>query len=418
MKSNFTILFLFIFVAVVMKSVLYSQTESHTGDKRFLEFYEKITAADISERQSLADEFIAGIGKEYPIFEDDTTVIFLYKGNRDTVEIVGDLADWSFAIPMKKIEGTNLWYYRGNYEPDARLDYWLQFSKNEFPSLDTLNEFTIDNGWGQISELAMPQYKRHTLHNEFIHGRKGDLSLVKEKILPAGVLPYEHTIDIYLPPAYNKENKYPAIYFQDGRDYIELGLASYTINELIESGEIQPVIAVFVTPPNLHKAESPNRTTEYGLNDDYVKFFVSELVPYIDENYSTVKAPEARLVIGDSYGGLISGYIPFKHPEVFANAYCQSGYFSFSNDSLINLFKSSEKKPVKLYVDIGTYEKNVGASFLPSAETNFTEGNRRFNQVLEEKEYDFVYREYHEGHTWGNWRRHLIDALIYFFGKK
>jgi enterochelin esterase family protein len=418
MRTNSAIFYLFILILLAMKSDLYPQTEIKTGDKRFREFYEKLTAAESSQRQSLADYFIAGLGKRYPVFEDDTTVVFLYKGNRDTVEIVGDLADWSYAIPMIKIEGTNLWYYRGNYEPDARLDYWLQFSKNEFPLLDTLNEFTIDNGWGQISELAMPQYKRHPLHKGFIHGQKGDLSLVTEKILLPGILPYEHIIDIYLPPSYNEENKYPVVYFQDGRDYIELGLASYTIHELIKNGEIQPVIAVFVTPPNFHKAESPNRMTEYGMNDDYVKFFVNELVNYIDSNYSTERSADARLIIGDSYGGLISTYIPFKHPEIFKNAYSQSGYHSFSRDSLINLFRSSERKPLNLYIDIGTYEKNVGASFLPAGETNFTEGNRRLKQVLEEKGYDFIYHEYHEGHTWGNWRRHLIDALIYFFGKK
>jgi enterochelin esterase-like enzyme len=39
-------------------------------------------------------------------------------------------------------------------------------------------------------------------------------------------------------------------------------------------------------------------------------------------------------------------------------------------------------------------------------------------EVLKKKNYDFVYREYPEGHTWGNWRRHLIDALIHFFGKE
>jgi enterochelin esterase-like enzyme len=36
--------------------------------------------------------------------------------------------------------------------------------------------------------------------------------------------------------------------------------------------------------------------------------------------------------------------------------------------------------------------------------------------ALAEKGYDFVYKEYPEGHTWGNWRRHLIDALIHFYG--
>lgn len=158
--------------------------------------------------------------------------------------------------------------------------------------------------------------------------------------------------------------------------------------------------------------------TEYGMNDDYVRFFAYELVPFVDLNYSTLKNPENRLVVGDSFGGLISIYISFKYPEVFKNAYSQSGYFSFNSDKLINLIASSEKKQIRLFADVGTYERSVGASFLPVEERDFLEANRRLKKTLEEKQYDFVYKEYYEGHTWGNWRKHLIDALNYFFGVK
>ena len=103
---------------------------------------------------------------------------------------------------------------------------------------------------------------------------------------------------------------------------------------------------------------------------------------------------------------------------MFKYAYSQSGYQSCFKDQLINAFKDSPKKDIKLYVDSGTYERNVGASFLPADETDFLEANRRLKKVLEEKGYEFVYHEYPQGHTWGNWRRHLIDGLQYFFGKK
>ena len=105
-------------------------------------------------------------------------------------------------------------------------------------------------------------------------------------------------------------------------------------------------------------------------------------------------------------------------PEVFRDAYSQSGYHSFFDDKMLELIKNSPKKEFNLYIDIGTYERKVGASFLPGDETDFLEANRRLKKILEDKEYEFVYKEYYEGHTWGNWRRHLIDALIYFFPKR
>jgi len=153
------------------------------------------------------------------------------------------------------------------------------------------------------------------------------------------------------------------------------------------------------------------------LNDEYVKFFVSELVPFIDRKLRTVDDADARLVVGDSYGGLISLYIGFSHPELFGKVYSQSGYHSFSNDKIIQLINDSEKKALNIYLDCGLYEKQVGAAFIPDGERNFLEGNRRLKQALDAKGYQNVYFEYPEGHTWGNWRRHLIDALKYFFQK-
>jgi enterochelin esterase-like enzyme len=154
------------------------------------------------------------------------------------------------------------------------------------------------------------------------------------------------------------------------------------------------------------------------MNDDYVKFFCDELVNFIDQNFPTTRSAESRYIIGDSFAGLISFYIAVSRSDVFANAYSQSGYFSFSNDRLINLFDAADKKSINLYFDIGTYEKKVGADFLPSTELDFTNANRRMRDTLKQKNYEFMYKEYHEGHTWGNWRRHLIDALRYFLGRK
>lgn len=409
----------FSLIIIISMAVTELQPQSIKSSMIFSDFLISVKNSAAGEKQKLVDEFIVKVKEEgYPIFENDSTVVLLYNGNRDTVEIIGDMTDWAFIIPMQHIEGTDLYYYRGHYEPDARLEYWLQFSKQEFPSTDTLNKFKSLNGFGEISELAMPRYQRHPIFNDYLYGRKGGYEEVTEVVLPAGVLDYEHTIHVYLPEGYDAQQEYPVVYFQDGKDYIEFAVVPHILNELIKAGSIKPLIAVFVTPPNLHQPKLPNRMTEYGMNDEYVKFFTKELVGYIDSNYSTIKDPASRLVVGDSYGGLISTYIALSNPGVFKNAYSQSGYHSFSKDKIIKLVDSTEKKPVSIYLDIGTYEKKVGASFLPADETDFTEGNRRFKRTLELKRYSFVYKEYPEGHTWGNWRRHLIDALVYFFGKE
>ncbi|MGE5401576.1 MAG: alpha/beta hydrolase [Ignavibacteriales bacterium] len=375
------------------------------------------SALDISgDKEAFTNGFLKFVEKgKYPLFENDSTYILLYKGMEDSVGIIGDMSNWTDIIPMEKIDESGLYFLRGKAEPDARFEYWLMFSKNGFPALDTLNPYKGLSGFGQVSELAMPGYKRHHYFDKYVFGEKGSAEGLKTHEINSKYLNYKHTVHVYLPPEYNSRNTYPAVYFQDGIDYVEFAQVPAILDGLIREGKIRPLIAVFVTPPNRLKPGVPNRMTEYGLNDDYVNFFCYELVTMIDSNYSTIIDPLMRLVAGDSYGGLISAYIPFKRPDIFANGYSQSGYHSFSKDKLIELFRNEATKGINLFVDSGLYERNVGASFLPKEETDFLLANRRFNKVLEEKSYRFIYREYPEGHTWGNWKRHLIDALTYFF---
>ncbi len=367
------------------------------------------------EKEILKQNILDSLDQQnYPLYESDTKVTLIYKGAFSKVEFISDITGWTDPIQFKKLEGSDLFFLNLVIEPDARIEYQL-IIKNKY-LCDPSNKFKSLNGLGTLSELAMPKYERHPYFQDYLLGKVGSYDGLIKHILPAGALPYEHEVHIYFPPGYNHNKKYPVIYFQDGPDYIRFALAPYSINRLILENKIEPCIAVFVTPPNLHQPKVPNRSTEYGMNDDYVKFFCIELVKFVDENYSTIQSPDKRLVVGDSYAGLISTYISFVRNDLFMNAYSQSGYYSFNDDSIIKLFKESEKRSINLYFDIGTYEEKVGSDFLPATELNFINANRRMKDALTNKGYRFIYREYFEGHTWGNWRRHLIDALIYFFG--
>jgi len=368
-------------------------------------------------RESLLEYILSSLVRQnYPFYESESKIVLVYKGKAQTVELLSDITGWTDQIRFKQVGGSDLFYLKIELEPDARIQYLLVVDGNAI--VDPANKFKSLHGLGAMSELAMPNYERHPYLNEFLFGSEGSYDDLVRHILPFGVLRYDHEVHIYLPPEYSAKMKYPTVYFHDGADYIRFALAPYSINRLITGKKIEPCIAVFVTPPNLHQPEEPNRSTEYGMNEDYVKFFCDELVPFVDSNYSTIRSEKSRLVVGDSYAGLISFYIAFSRTDVFANAYSQSGYFSFNNDRLMKLMNEQPTKPIRLYFDIGTYEEKVGADFLPSGELDFTNANKKLREILLYKDYDFKFKEYHEGHTWGNWRRHLIDGLIYFFGNK
>ncbi|PIS27490.1 MAG: hypothetical protein COT43_10225 [Candidatus Marinimicrobia bacterium CG08_land_8_20_14_0_20_45_22] len=385
----------------------------------FQKFEAKIkTIENPLERQIAANELVQAVRKgKYPIFENDSTVVLLYQGNDSNIVIDGDMTLWTDFWEMETIPGIDLKFKRMVLEPDARLEYGLAVTKTGFPFPDPLNPYKVLNGFGPFSELAMPKYERHPIFEPFKYGKKSDLSQVTKIVHESQILGYSHDIFVYLPPNYNESQKYPVLYLQDGQDYIEFCHIPVMLDNLIQNGQIRPLMAVFIQPPNRFKGEIPNRMTEYGLNEKYVDFLCGELVPFIDKTYSTIKKPSARLVCGDSFGGLVSVFIGFRRPDIFGLAYGQSGYYSFQKDSLIHMIADAEKKNVCFRIDAGNYERRVGASFLPQDEGDFCEAARRLKAVLDEKGYEVIHREYHEGHTWGNWRRHLIDALEDYFGK-
>ncbi|MFH1851768.1 MAG: alpha/beta hydrolase-fold protein [Candidatus Neomarinimicrobiota bacterium] len=399
------------------KQIDVSQVDRTMHDDRFIQFLNNLEQlSDPQERQQAADDFMATV-TDTPLIENDSTVVFLYQGTVDKIGITGDMNLWDGVLPLERIGATDLFYRRISCDPAARLEYWLIPEPGDPFAVDPLNPYRIWNGLGPVSELALPGYRRHPYFNDYQYGKKWDCSTLDALELPPGVMSYPHQVHVHLPPGYDRnDRKYPTVYIQDGLDYAEFAIVPAVLDQLTADGRIEPVIAVFVTPPNRHQPKMPNRMTEYGLNDDYVTFFCDELVPEIERRYRVESDPGRRLVVGDSFGGLISLYIGFERPDVFGLAYSQSGYQSFQDDRVIKKIATAEHQPVRLYIDVGLYEEKVGVGLLPLAETDFLAANRRLRQVLTEKGYDFVYREYPEGHTWGNWRRHLIDSLIHFFG--
>ena len=123
------------------------------------------------------------------------------------------------------------------------------------------------------------------------------------------------------------------------------------------------------------------------------------------------------VVLGAGSAGLVSAYIVRARPDCFGIGYSQSGYVSCKSDTIIEKYKTKPEHPIRLFVDVGLYERTVGKGWLPDDEIDFVAANRRFRDVLKQGQYDFEYREYPEGHTWSNWRRHVADALIHFFGR-
>ncbi len=226
---------------------------------------------------------------------------------------------------------------------------------------------------------------------------KSPASLVRLPDFPSQFVQPRH-IDVWLPPNYPTQQQYPVLYMHDGQMLFdstttwngqEWGVDE-VMEHLISSGQIRPAIVVAIhnidsirhanyfpqkpfeslakqTQDSLYTLErSPGRGL-FGASvdsDQYLRFIVDELKPFIDKEYATLPDPAHTFIMGSSMGGLISMYAISEYPEVFGGAACLSthwpGIFTMENNPIPKAFYQyvftnlPDPATHKLYFDFGT----------------------------------------------------------------
>lgn len=373
---------------------------SRTIDHAFLgpafrEFAGRVANAQIVDRGAIVDSFMNAV-PSFPFIEGDNLVYFLYRGGASHANVPGDMNGWQpNAFPMTRLAGTNLFYREEVFEADARLDYKFVVNGSSW-ILDPLNDRKMMSGYGPNSELAMPDYVGGPEVNYYHNIPHGTL---KDKYIYSTNLNNNRKVRIYTPSEYNDhpEKSYPVLLVHDGLEYLSIANANNILDYLIAHDRIVPIIAVFVPPVN--------RNEEYAFSqkEPFTKFILEEVMTHIDTSYRTEKNPAKRAMTGISFGGLISTYICYNHPEEFGLcAPCSPAYWP-ENQAVFMSLVSGPTKDLKIYMDWGTYETEIMVD------------GRTLSEILPQKGYELKWNEWHEGHSWGNWRQHLDIALEYFF---
>lgn len=211
------------------------------------------------------------------------------------------------------------------------------------------------------------------------------------------VLP--RNIDVWLPYGYDTLKKYAVLYMHDGKSLFDSSIVwnhqEWGVDEVFDKLLLERkikdciVVGVWNTETTRHNEYLPQKPFEKLSNskketvlkakrssgqnvfvsyqiqsDNYLRFLVQELKPFIDSSFSTLSDRQNTLIAGSSMGGLISIYAICEYPDVFGGAACLSthwtGIFRTENNPfpavMMKYLKRNLPSPFdhKIYFDYGT----------------------------------------------------------------
>lgn len=190
-------------------------------------------------------------------------------------------------------------------------------------------------------------------------------------------------VDVWLPPDYSEDRRYPVLYMHDGQNIFEpissIGGVAWEIDKaitrLVEARKIPGVIVVGLwnngdmrwreyMPQKVYESSAfeknriafIERAGGDSVSDSYLKFLVEEVKPFVDANYPTLSDQRNTFVMGSSMGGLISLYAVSQYPQVFFGAGCVSTHWSAGLSELVEEMARMLPDPGshRLYFDYGT----------------------------------------------------------------
>ncbi len=236
------------------------------------------------------------------------------------------------------------------------------------------------------------------------------------------------SLHIYLPPGYyeNREKRFPVLYAQDGKSVYDLSDWSKeslnmhrTADQLISEGKIKEIIVVGIDNIGNERLneyahwdgiDRGNQITAKGLL--YEDFVLHDVKPFIDKNFRTLADRDNTAMLGGSMGGFVTFNIGFRHPDIFSQLAMMSPYLGWGNGKLYNELSQGEysgKKPLKLWIDAGSEEKDFLDMVGSGVALLLNQGYQYPGELA-------AYEAPGGEHTESSWEKRIESILLYFYG--
>ena len=217
----------------------------------------------------------------------------------------------------------------------------------------------------------------------------------------SGVTGNRRKANVYLPPGYSADKKYPVLYLLHGiggdiTEWLNAGSPNVVLDNLIADGKAVPMIIVMPNGralpddrpgPNIFAPEQVAGFSKF--EGDLLDF----LIPAIQAKYSTYTDREHRALAGLSMGGGQTLNFGFAHLDTFASL----GAFSSAPNT---------KPPAELVPDPAAVRAQMKLIYLSCGNKdgliNFSQGVHRYLRDHAVPHLWNVDEHGHDGETWGS----------------
>jgi enterochelin esterase-like enzyme len=266
--------------------------------------------------------------------------------------------------------------------------YRYSFNVDGVTTLDPSNPLTSQRDGDSISLF-------YVSGQDFMDTQAVPHGAVAEVTYFSEALQHHRRMHVYTPPGYQTNgNDYPAFYLLHGAgdsddSWSTAGRAGFILDNLLAAGDAEPMVVVMPHGHTTGEAEFPAE-------------FVTDIKPYIEDNYRVRTDRGSTALAGLSMGGAQTLEIGVSNLDEYAYlGVFSSGVFGIGDDTS--------------YQD--THEEALNDSSLKDGLELFWFSTGRDDFLLETTEqtvamlgdhgFDVVYEESSGGHTWINWREYL-----------
>jgi enterochelin esterase family protein len=343
---------------------------------------------------------------DFPLVEPGN-VTFVYRGAADEVILRRWISGFNTALPMQRIDGSELWVLTMDLPPGSRFEYKFEVVRHGGRELllDELNGVVAHDPFGANSVCQGYGYERPAWTLPDPEAAAGTLTRLAVDSRAFGS---RREVGVYLPARFRRNRSYPLLVVHDGSDYLRYAALQSVLDNLIHRLEI-PAMIVALT-------QSPDRLIEYTGDPRHARFVVDELLPALSAAYPLSDGPGARGLMGASLGGVAALHTASLYPDRFGQLLLQSGSFAFSDlghhqkgpafDPVVRFVNSYRKSPFaladKIYLSCGIYESLIYE-------------NRSIVPLLQAQGMQIHFEEARDAHNWENWRDRLRSALTWLY---